>query len=99
MDGETQIIHMAADDQIQCVDADIVENFVPSPTVVLHQILPIPTAKQEGIIAGAAVDGVVSQPAAERIVPPGTTQQIGGIIACEHVVEPVSGAIDRCRLY
>ena len=62
MDGNPQIIDLAADDQIQRIDAGIVEDLVRSPTVVLHQILSVATAKQEGVVAAAAVHRIVPHP-------------------------------------
>jgi len=68
MNRQPQIVRLSADDEIQWIDARVVENLVGRAAIVLKKILPIAAAKEEGIVAGATVNSIVPQTATQGIV-------------------------------
>src|SRR4249919_1969985 len=59
MNCDSQIVGLLANDEIQRIDVTVEQYLVHTATIVLNAILPIATAKEEGIIATASVHRVV----------------------------------------
>jgi hypothetical protein len=77
---QPQVVCLPADNQVKRNDAGIVEKLVRCPNVVLYQILPVATAKQEGVVAAAAIHRIVPHPTTEGIVPVDPGQHVGGTV-------------------
>jgi len=86
MDREPQVVGLSADDKIQRVDAGIVEQPIGRPTVVLHQILPLATAKHEGIVVASTRHRIVPRPTEQLVVARATIQRIGAVATVEQVM-------------
>src|ERR1043166_5829590 len=68
MNCDSQIVGLAANDQIQGIDTTVEQNLVSRATIVLDKILPTASPKQEGVIAAAAVQRVIAGTAIEAII-------------------------------
>ena len=64
------------------------------PTVVPHQVLSVATAKQEGIVAAAAVHRIVPHSTTEGIVTVSPGQHVGGAVPKYKVIQRIPSPID-----
>ncbi len=93
MNRQPQIVGLAADHEVQWIDASVERYLVGRATAVLDHILSIAAAKEEGILAATTVYGIVPQTATQDVVAGKSRECVVAAVAGDDIIECVAGAI------
>ncbi len=94
MNGNSKIVGLFADDEIQRIDATVEQYLVHTAIIVLDEILSIATAKEVGIVVIASVQRVVPSSTTQGIVPRQPGEEVFAVVTGEDVIERITRAFE-----